>query len=175
MEDVLAVRDEYRLQGWAEIIRERQASGLTNKEFCAQRGITEKTYYYWLRKVREAAAETVAPQLVRLEERGEGERAHRIEIRYGEAELKLPEDVDLRAVSVLLEALRSHDCSEPGNKLLRGLRVHGLAAGDRRSFGACDDAVRIGLTGGQLVPVLRTANGPDQGAVLGGRRLCSVV
>ena len=80
-----------------------------NKEFCAQRGITEKTYYYWLRKVREAAAETVAPQLVRLEERGEGERAHRIEIRYGEAELKLPEDVDLRAVSVLLEALRSHD------------------------------------------------------------------
>ena len=29
MEDVLAVRDEYRLQGWAEIIRERQASGLT--------------------------------------------------------------------------------------------------------------------------------------------------
>lgn len=99
MEDVLAVRDEYRLQGWAEIIRERQASGLTNKEFCAQRGITEKTYYYWLRKVREAAAETVAPQLVRLEERGEGERAHRIEIRYGEAELKLPEDVDLRAVS----------------------------------------------------------------------------
>lgn len=99
MEDVLAVRDEYRLQGWAEIIRERQASGLTNKEFCAQRGITEKTYYYWLRKEREAAAETVAPQLVRLEERGEGERAHRIEIRYGEAELKLPEDVDLRAVS----------------------------------------------------------------------------
>ena len=46
MGDVLAVRDEYRLQSWAGIIGECQASGLTNKEFCAQRGIPEKTYYY---------------------------------------------------------------------------------------------------------------------------------
>ncbi len=46
MEDVLAVRDEYRLQGWAEIIRECQACGLTNREFCTQRGIPEKKYYY---------------------------------------------------------------------------------------------------------------------------------
>ena len=45
MEDVLAVRDEYRLQSWAEIIRERRASGLTNKKFCAERGIPEKRYY----------------------------------------------------------------------------------------------------------------------------------
>ena len=55
MEDVLAVRDEYRLQGWAELIRECQASGLTNREFCTQRGIPEKKYYYWLRKLRKAA------------------------------------------------------------------------------------------------------------------------
>jgi hypothetical protein len=32
-----------------------------------------------------------------------------IEIRYGEAELKLPEDVDLKAIAVLLSALRRHD------------------------------------------------------------------
>ena len=32
MEDVLVVRDGYRLQRWVEIIRERQESGLTNKE-----------------------------------------------------------------------------------------------------------------------------------------------
>jgi transposase-like protein len=108
MEDVLAVRDEYRLQGWAEIIRECQASGLTNREFCTQRGIGEKTYYYWLRKVREATAAS-APQLVRLEESREAEPLRMIEIRYGEAELKLPEDVDLKAVAVLLNALRRHD------------------------------------------------------------------
>ena len=108
MEDVLAVRDEYRLQSWAEIIRERQASGLTNKEFCAERGIPEKRYYYWLRKVREAASEA-GPQLVRLEGKREKAKTRVIEIRYGDAELKLPEDVDLEAVTVLLNALRSHD------------------------------------------------------------------
>ena len=109
MEDVLAVRDEYRLQNWTQIMRERQESGLTNKEFCAQRGISEKTYYYWLRKVREAAAESVGPQLVRLSESNESPKGRRIEIRYGEAELMLPEDVDLKAVTVLLNALRRHD------------------------------------------------------------------
>lgn len=109
MEDVLAVRDEYRLQNWMRIIRERQASGLTNKEFCAQRGISEKTYYYWLRKVREASAEAAGTQLIRLRENNESPKGRRIEIRYGEAELKLPEDVDLKAVAVLLNALRHHD------------------------------------------------------------------
>lgn len=109
MADVLAVRDEYRLQNWAQIIRERQESGLTNKEFCAQRGITEKKYYYWLRRVREAAAEATEPQLVRLDENSSAGNGRRIEIRYGEAELKLPEDVDLKAVAILLNALRRHD------------------------------------------------------------------
>ena len=110
MENVLAVRDEYRLQRWAEIMRDCQASGLTNREFCAQRGISEKTYYYWLRKLRQTAAASISlPQLVRLEENGEAPEKRRIEIRYGDAELKLPEDVDLKAVVSLLHALRSHD------------------------------------------------------------------
>ena len=36
MVDVLAVRNELRLQNWTEIIREYPESGMTNKEFCAQ-------------------------------------------------------------------------------------------------------------------------------------------
>ena len=64
---------------------------------------------YWLRKAREAAAEAERPQLVRLEENSSAEKGRRIEIRYGVAELKLPENVDLKAVAILLNALRSHD------------------------------------------------------------------
>ncbi len=52
MADVLAVRDEYRTQNWAMVIQECSNSGLSNREFCRQRGISEKTYYYWLRKLR---------------------------------------------------------------------------------------------------------------------------
>ena len=109
MEDVLAVRDEYRLQGWAELIRECQASGLTNREFCTQRGIPEKKYYYWLRKLRKTAAASMPPpQLVRSEESTGPSEKRRIETRYGEAELKPPEDVDLKALAAFLNTLRRH-------------------------------------------------------------------
>ena len=109
MGDMLAVREAYRLQNWTEIVHECHRSGMTNKEFCAQRGISEKTYYYWLRKVRQATAEAAVPQLVHLEENRESRTGNMIEIRYGQAELKLPEDVDLKAVAQLLNALRRHD------------------------------------------------------------------
>ena len=59
MADVLAVRNEYRLQTWTEIIRECRESGLSNREFCAQRGIGEKTYYYWLRKLRQRTLDSM--------------------------------------------------------------------------------------------------------------------
>ena len=109
MGDVITVRNEYRLQSWMEIIRECQESGLSNKAFCTQRGISEKTSDYWLRKIRAAATEALEPQLVRLDEPERADAASKIHIRYGEAELSLPEDVDLEAVTMFLNALRRHD------------------------------------------------------------------
>ena len=108
MADVLAVRNEYRLQSWMEIIRECEESGLSNREFCSQRGISEKTYYYWLRKVRAAAATVIEPQLVRVDNPTMSGTEQMIEIRYGRAELRLPEDVDLKALAVFLNTLRRH-------------------------------------------------------------------
>ena len=105
MADMLAVRDDLRLQNWTEVIRAKQESGLTNREFCAQHGIAEKTYYYWLRKVRQAALECAPPELVRLEDDSPS-TDRMIRIRYGSAELKLPENVDLTAVAALLDSLR---------------------------------------------------------------------
>ena len=108
MADVLAVRNEFRLQNWMEIIRECEESGLSNREFCSQRGISEKTYYYWLRKVRAAAAAVIEPQLVRVDSPEMSSTEQMFEIRYGRAELRLPEDVDLKALAVFLNTLRRH-------------------------------------------------------------------
>ena len=58
MEDVLAIRDEYRLQEWSQIIQAGQNSGLSKRELCRQNGISERHYYYWLKKLREKVAET---------------------------------------------------------------------------------------------------------------------
>ena len=105
MADVLAVRDEYRAQNWAMLIQECNNSGLTKREFCQQRGISEKSYYYWLRKFRSQMAEAAAPQLVQLEPAPLQEDM--LQIQYRGAELKLPAGIDMDAVAVLLRSIQS--------------------------------------------------------------------
>ena len=105
MADVLAVRDEYRAKSWAMLIRECNNSGLTKREFCRQRGISEKSYYYWLRKFRSQMAEAAAPQLVQLEPAPLQEDM--LQIQYRGAELKLPAGIDMDAVAVLLRSIQS--------------------------------------------------------------------
>ena len=105
MADVLAVRDEYRAQTWARLIQECNNSGLTKREFCQQRGISEKSFYYWLRKMRSQMAEAAAPQLVQLEPALVPDDM--LQIQYRGAELKLPAGVDMDAVAAILRSLQS--------------------------------------------------------------------
>lgn len=55
------VTKNYRLNQWTEIIRECRSSGQTVKAWCADHDINPKTYYYWLRRVREAACQALQP------------------------------------------------------------------------------------------------------------------
>ena len=87
------------------LIQECSASGLTKREFCQQRGISEKSFYYWLRKLRTQMVESAAPRLVPLESGPAVEDVLRI--RYRGAELKLPAGVDMDAVAALLRDLQS--------------------------------------------------------------------
>jgi len=48
---------EYRLSHWAQKMRERQESGLNIREYCQIEGYHENVYYYWQRKLREAACQ----------------------------------------------------------------------------------------------------------------------
>lgn len=105
MADALAIRGEYRAESWRAVIQECSASGLSNREFCRQRGISEKSFYYWLRKLRSQIAEAAGPQLVRLDPVQEPEDL--LQIRYRGAELKLPAGVDLDAVAFLLRSIQS--------------------------------------------------------------------
>lgn len=54
MDTQLATKN-YRLNQWIEIIRDCTQSGLKVDEYCESHGITHNQYYYWLRKVRQAA------------------------------------------------------------------------------------------------------------------------
>ncbi len=101
----MAVRDEFRAQMWTGLIQECKASGMTNKDFCIQRGISEKSFYYWQRKFREQVIEAATPQLVQLE--AVSASMELLQISFRGAELKLPAQVDLDAVAALLRSVQS--------------------------------------------------------------------
>ena len=51
------IAEEYRLSYWAGIMQDRQKSGLSIKVYCKSAGFHENVYYYWQRKLHEAAHE----------------------------------------------------------------------------------------------------------------------
>ena len=105
MADVLAVRNEYRMENWSALIQECRASGLSNREFCRQHGISEKSFYYWLRKLRDQAAEASKSHLIKLELTLTEEDV--LHIRYRGAELRLPSGVDMDTVAALLRSIQT--------------------------------------------------------------------
>ena len=46
---------QIRINEWAAIIKDCKASGMKVDEYCQQHDISRDAYYYWLRKVKEAA------------------------------------------------------------------------------------------------------------------------
>jgi len=58
------IAEEYRLSHWAGIMRERKDSGLSIRAYCRQVGCHENVFYYWQRKLREAACEEMAEREV---------------------------------------------------------------------------------------------------------------
>ena len=53
------VKREFQLQQWRGMVLERKESGLSVKEWCSERGITEHVYYYRLRQLRMAACQAL--------------------------------------------------------------------------------------------------------------------
>jgi len=51
-----AMAMEYRLAQWAQALHERVDEGQSIDELCQAKGVSRNTYFYWQRKVREAAA-----------------------------------------------------------------------------------------------------------------------
>ena len=96
MSEVLEMRYNYRMEQWANIIRQCRESGLSNREFCRLNGISEKTYYYRLRKLREAAArlgktesrDVSGTTICKIDLTDENEHG-RILIQYHDAEIKI--------------------------------------------------------------------------------------
>lgn len=66
--DTQKIVTQLRLSGWSEAVKERLASGQTVSAFCEEKGISQTTYYYRQKKVREAAC----TELMRAQNREDG-------------------------------------------------------------------------------------------------------
>ena len=62
---IMAVKKQVRLENWAAEVESCAASGLTVQQWCRESGMSPKTYYYHLRKVRESIIEST-PAIVPL-------------------------------------------------------------------------------------------------------------
>ena len=52
MNQVTQVKSELRKERWKQLIQDCQSSGMTIRDWCAQNGIKEQTYYRNLQKLR---------------------------------------------------------------------------------------------------------------------------
>ncbi len=53
-------KHQNQLTEWAGRISERNKSGMTIKEWCAENSFSERAYHYWLKQVREHAAQLMS-------------------------------------------------------------------------------------------------------------------
>ena len=54
-QDTKLVTRGIRTNQWAAVIKDCKESGLKVDDYCTQHGLSRNAYYYWLRKVKEAA------------------------------------------------------------------------------------------------------------------------
>ena len=59
---MVIVRKPENLELWQERIRECRNSGMTVTDWCAKEGLSDKTYYYWLRKLKRLQEAEAQPQ-----------------------------------------------------------------------------------------------------------------
>ena len=98
---VTTVKQQMKLQEWAEQIEARRASGMTVQSWCAENGMNVKTYYYHLRKVREQCVESV-PEIVPLtmpQQTGD------IHIEKNGLQISLPADISKEILIALVQEL----------------------------------------------------------------------
>ena len=65
MNTKLATR-QVRLNEWAAIIKDCRASDKKVDVYCEQHGLSRDAYYYWLRKVEEAASDFKTQMIIKI-------------------------------------------------------------------------------------------------------------
>lgn len=112
----------YRMRQWIERISQCRNSGKTVKVWCAEQGISETSFYYWQKQVREAAGQRLSacgqpgeeiaagrpPVFTELEFPAKGSvKEAVVAIRLGEAVVEIQDGASVSTIENALHALKS--------------------------------------------------------------------
>lgn len=67
MDQVTYVKTKFRQEQWEKLIIDCQNSGLKIDDWCNANNVSRHAYYYWLRKIRQKACESVLPVIPKQE------------------------------------------------------------------------------------------------------------
>ena len=108
----------FRMEEWRKIIADCQNSGLKVDEWCEQNGVSRNSYYYWLRKIREKACQSVSSELLPIENESTFAKLefHNIQsvshpavvLRFGYATIEVMEGTSTETVEAVLSALKKY-------------------------------------------------------------------
>ena len=97
------VNREVQLQQWQQQIIDCRSSGLTVGAWCEQNGMSKKTYYYHLRRVRESMIEAGSAIVPIGSKALSGEK---IEIFCGDIKVALPGGSDAQMLGTVLRVMK---------------------------------------------------------------------
>lgn len=114
--DTQLITTQMRHRSWMEDYAQQQESGLTVKAWCQEKGITQKTFYYRLRVLREEACSLLsteqdkpaaenAPSFVRVGMTKAAGDSSGIKIKLDSAEISISPDASNEHVRMVLEAI----------------------------------------------------------------------
>lgn len=108
MNEIARIKSEVKLKQWVEMVKCRKESGLSVSEWCKENGINLKTYYYRLKRVREAlCSKKEQHDIVPVEPIVESQSVEeKIELSVGDVKITLPDNLKSDTLSRLLEVLR---------------------------------------------------------------------
>jgi|LSQX01.1.fsa_nt_gb predicted nucleotide-binding protein (sugar kinase/HSP70/actin superfamily) len=115
--NIQKVDREIKLSQWIEIIRECRSSGQSVRSWYIEHNIKQQSYYYWLRKIREQACNSMGLPVSRDEEKCEFAQiqtsttyqqvAPMIKLHIGEITIEISDGMSQDTISYVLNGIRN--------------------------------------------------------------------
>ena len=116
MNEIRTVTKNMRLSQWADVIRDRKASGLTIAAYCRENNISRNAYFYWQREIKKTAIAEAGNMFVEVEPATcalpvqvpqASAESYSIAISIGDATINVAEEVSCELLRKVIEVVRN--------------------------------------------------------------------